>query len=341
MIHHTKTIGAIALFGLSGALWGLPVVAQDREEQTNIDVYARTSAAVVSLRSPAGVGSGTVIDREGGVLTSAHVVRGQTRIEVILANGQRVWGRTIATNRSVDLALLQLEELPTPLPALEFAPFAEVRVGQRAFAIGNPFGRFAGTLTTGIVSRIDRAQNRIQTDAAIAPGNSGGPLLDSQGRILGINTAVFRGAGQRGSIGFAIASDTARQFVMAARAGRIGLEAATETGGRLVFNEAPVTHQFTLADNRLPDGSFFQVFRFEGKQGQRIVIDMESEEIDPYLVLFDPQGQKIAEDDNSGTGDNARIVLTLPSTGTYTLYANSYTVGDTGRFRLQARTANP
>jgi serine protease Do len=165
--------------------------------------------------------------------------------------------------------------------------------------------------------------------------------LDSQGRILGINTAVFTGAGQQGGIGFAIAADTARQFVIAARAGRIGLEAAAEAGGRLVFNGAPITSQFTFADNRLPDGSFFQAFRLEGRQGQRIVIDMTSEEIDPYLVLFDPQGQKIAEDDNSGTSDNARIVLTLPSTGTYTLYANSYTVGDTGRFRLQARTANP
>jgi len=337
MIHHTKTIGAIALFGLS--LWGAPVFAQDREEQTNIDVYARTSAAVVSLRSPVGVGSGTVIDGEGGILTSAHVVRGQTRIEVTLANGQRLWGRTVATNRSVDLALLQLEGLAAPLPALEFAPFAEVRVGQRAFAIGNPFGRFAGTLTTGIVSRIDRQQNLIQTDAAIAPGNSGGPLLDSQGRILGINTAVFTGTGQRGGIGFAIAADTARQFVIAARAGRIGLEA--EAGGRLIFNAPPLTSQFTFADNRLPDGSFFQAFRLEGKQGQRVIIDMESEDIDPYLVLFDPQGQKIAEDDNSGSGDNARIVITLPRTGTYTLYANSYAVGDTGRFRLQARTSSP
>ncbi len=343
MIHHTKTIGAVALFGLIVGLWGPPAFPQerDREEQLNIDVYARASPAVVSLRSPAGVGSGTVIDREGGILTSAHVVRGQARIEVTLANGQRLWGRTIATNRSADLALLQLEGLSAPLPALEFAPLAEVRVGQRAFAIGNPFGRFAGTLTTGIVSRIDRQQNLIQTDAAIAPGNSGGPLLDSQGRILGINTAVFTGTGQRGGIGFAIAADTARQFVMAARAGRIGGEEGTETGGRLVVNGAPLTRQLTFADNRLPDGSFFQVFRLEGQQGQRLIIDMESAEIDPYLVLFDPQGQKIAEDDNSGSGDNARIVVTLPSTGTYTLYANSYAVGDIGRFRLQARTANP
>ncbi|MFQ3679875.1 MAG: immunoglobulin domain-containing protein, partial [Pseudanabaenaceae cyanobacterium] len=81
--------------------------------------------------------------------------------------------------------------------------------------------------------------------------------------------------------------------------------------------------------------------RFTGQQGQRIVLDMESNEIDPYLVLFDPQGQKIAEDDNSGSGDNARIVLTLPRTGLYTVYANSYAVGDTGGFRLQVRTASP
>ncbi|NJK61224.1 MAG: trypsin-like serine protease [Oscillatoriales cyanobacterium SM2_1_8] len=203
MIHHIQKAGAIVLMGLS--LGEMPSIARDREEQTNIDVYARASGAVVSLRSAAGIGSGTIVSPEGWILTSAHVVRGQTRIEVTLANGQRVWGKAIAANRTVDLALLQLEGLQVPLPALEFAALAEVKVGQRAFAIGNPFGRFAGTLTTGIVSRIDRTQNLIQTDAAIAPGNSGGPLLDSQGRIIGINTAVFVGTGQRGGIGFAIA----------------------------------------------------------------------------------------------------------------------------------------
>jgi S1-C subfamily serine protease len=202
----------------------------DPEEQNNIAVYKRVLPSVVNITSKAlvfnffygtvpqeGQGSGFVLDRSGHVLTNYHVVEGANRgVKVMLSNKKSYDAKIVGTDRVHDLALLQIDA--PNLQPVTLADSADLNVGQKVYAIGNPFG-LAGTMTRGIISAIrpirsgDGApiEDAIQTDAAINPGNSGGPLLNSHGEVIGINTMIAsNGADQSSGIGFAIPINTAK-----------------------------------------------------------------------------------------------------------------------------------
>jgi S1-C subfamily serine protease len=204
--------------------------AYDAEEQNNIAVYKRVTPSVVNITSTTlvfnffygtvpqhGQGSGFILDRAGHVLTNFHVVEGANRgIEVMLSNKRRYTAKVVGTDKVHDLALLQIDA--PNLQPVTLANSSELAVGQKVYAIGNPFG-LSGTMTRGIISSIrsirgaDGApiEDAIQTDAAINPGNSGGPLLNSRGEVIGINTMIAsNGADQSSGIGFAIPINTAK-----------------------------------------------------------------------------------------------------------------------------------
>ena len=320
--------------------------AQNIDEQVNIRVYKRASPAVVSIDTGNGTGSGSIISPDGLVLTNAHVLAGSRTVNVVLADGRRFRGDIVAFgNNGLDLAVVQIQGQKN-LPTISFSR-SPVQVGQRAFAIGNPFGRFQGTFTTGIVSRIDKERGLIQTDAAINPGNSGGPLLNSQGELIGVNTAIFTDSRTGGNIGigFAIAIDRIQPFLTAVRQGRAARTAQRQGPApgdippkQLSLNGSPITGRLGRGSNVLPvDNSFFDLYAFEGKAGQRIQIDMRSQQIDSFLILLDPNGNEVAQDDDTGGGSNARIVATLPVNGNYLLMANSYQAGQAGTYSLRAQ----
>jgi S1-C subfamily serine protease len=204
--------------------------AYDPEEQNNIAVYKRVLPSVVNITSTTlvfdffngavpqrGQGSGFVLDKAGHVLTNFHVVEGANRgIEVLLSDKHRYAAKVVGTDRLHDLALLQIDA--PNLQAVTLADSAQLAVGQKVYAIGNPFG-LNGTMTRGIISSIRSIrgsegapiEDAIQTDAAINPGNSGGPLLNSRGEVIGINTMIAsNGAEQSSGIGFAIPINTAK-----------------------------------------------------------------------------------------------------------------------------------
>ncbi len=217
----------------TGRQWSEPQVARTSsfgaDEQNNIDVYRAANAATVNISSVVyrenwfmqvyperGQGSGFLINDKGWILTNRHVVSGRApEIQVTLADKSQYKATILAPDDNNDLALLKI----TPkgkLPHLQLGDSDKLLVGQKVIAIGNPFG-FNGTLTTGVVSALDRTireesaiyDNMIQTDAAINPGNSGGPLLDSHGDVIGINTMIYGTQGSIG-IGFAIPISRAR-----------------------------------------------------------------------------------------------------------------------------------
>lgn len=173
-----------------------------------------------SDRQPwANLGSGVLVGRDGHVLTSHHVVESADGIMVLLADGSRERAKLVGSDPETDLAVLRIER--RNLPAIEFGDSESVRVGDVVLAIGNPFG-VGQTVTMGIVGAVGRSQlgintfeNFIQTDAAINPGNSGGALIDAQGRLIGINTAIYSRSGAPGSlgIGFATPTSTARNVL--------------------------------------------------------------------------------------------------------------------------------
>ncbi|MDJ1173395.1 S1C family serine protease [Roseofilum capinflatum] len=185
------------------------------EEQTRIQVYRQASPAVVTIKAGRGSGSGSIIRSDGLVLTNEHVVsearRG--RVEVRTSQGNRYQGYVIAVDRRNDLALVRLDTNDS-LPTLPIADRQGVQVGQQVYAIGSPFG-LSGTITTGILSRIDPENGDLQTDAALNPGNSGGPLLNSRGELIGVNKAILSRNGTNSGIGFATNSAIAREFIVA------------------------------------------------------------------------------------------------------------------------------
>lgn len=317
---------------------------QDPEETVNVHVYQSASPAVVSIEAGDGSGSGIIISPDGLILTNAHVVSGATTVKVILPDGTKLQGDVVAFGRGdLDLAAVKVQGQQN-LPTIPIAPAGSVAVGQRAFAIGNPFGQFQGTFTTGIISRLDADRGLIQTDTAINPGNSGGPLLNSRGELIGVNSAIFspRGAAGNIGIGFAINVDQVEPFLASVRDGtapRTAQQTSPLLGGqraeRIVLNR-PIDGQLTQASGVHPaDRSYFNAYSFEGKAGQQIEIDMTSSEIDPYLILLAPDGQNLAYDDDGGGSSNARVVMALPADGTYTVLANTYRAGQTGRYNLR------
>src|SRR6266700_6783959 len=200
----------------------------NNEEQNNIGVYHKNIGAIVNITSRAvafdffyglvpqeGQGSGFIIDKEGHILTNYHVIADARQVKVTLHNGSSYRATVVGTDRSHDLAVIQIKA--PNLPAMVLGDSRNLQVGQKVYAIGNPFG-LSGTMTRGIVSSIRSVKEpdgmsideAIQTDAAINPGNSGGPLLNWQGEVIGINTMIASNVGQSAGIGFAIPINTAK-----------------------------------------------------------------------------------------------------------------------------------
>ncbi|MBB5063990.1 S1C family serine protease [Granulicella mallensis] len=239
LLHHSLPLDNTTTATLSGPAGSFSLTeaaaapAFDAEEQQNIAVYKRALPSVVNITSTAvafdffygpvpqqGQGSGFILNKEGLILTNNHVIDNAQRVEVTLSDKHQYKAKVLTTDKAHDLALIKIENAPNLVPAT-LAGSQGLTVGQRVYAIGNPFG-LSGTMTRGIISAIrsirgqegNPIEDAIQTDAAVNPGNSGGPLLNSRGEVIGITTLIASnpngGADQSAGIGFAIPIDTAK-----------------------------------------------------------------------------------------------------------------------------------
>jgi S1-C subfamily serine protease len=206
------------------------------DEQATIELFRQASPSVVYISTrrrvidywsrdvlsvPQGTGSGFIWDESGHVVTNYHVIEGASEAEVRLNDGRTYNAGLVGASPMHDLAVLRIDVPFDRPPAVPIGTSSDLQVGQKVFAIGNPFG-LDYTLTSGLVSALDRTlserdgvtiRHLIQTDAAINPGNSGGPLLDSAGRLVGINTAIYSPSGAYAGIGFAVPVDTVNRVV--------------------------------------------------------------------------------------------------------------------------------
>jgi len=202
-------------------------------------------------QTPTGVGSGVIFDSNGWILTNHHVVDGAATLTVRLADGRTFPATVYGIDTLTDLAIVKIDA--TGLPTADFGSSATLKVGQSVIAIGNPLGEYPNSVTTGVVSGLNRSidvsggslDDLIQTDAAINPGNSGGPLLDADGKVIGINTAE---ASTAQGIGFAIPIDLARPIAAQALAGQaltrpwLGIRYLAVDAGIAAANKLPVDH---------------------------------------------------------------------------------------------------
>ncbi len=209
----------------------------DAEHLLLTNIYARTVPSVVNIEAvnqqvgftDTGRGSGFIYDRNGHIVTNAHVVNGANQIYITFNDGYVAEARLVAQDNYSDLAVLKVDTSVNRLIPLELADSDNVQVGQRAIAIGNPWG-LQGSMTVGIVSAVGRQldsaelidasalpgfQNPriIQIDATLSPGNSGGPLLNSKGQVIGVNTAIRTTSGNFEGVGFSVPSNTVARVI--------------------------------------------------------------------------------------------------------------------------------
>ncbi|MCA9239791.1 MAG: trypsin-like peptidase domain-containing protein [Planctomycetales bacterium] len=206
------------------------------DELANIRVYETANAGVVNITTSTvevdplfgvrqlgqGAGSGSIIDKNGHILTNNHVIEDARDIQVTLSNGETYEAELIGADAEYDIAVIKIDAPADRLVPVQMGRSDNLRVGQKAYAVGNPFG-LEGTLTTGIISSLNRSipsrltgrtmTSMIQTDAAMNPGNSGGPLLDSHARMIGVNVAIASKTGQNTGVGFAIPVNRVKRFL--------------------------------------------------------------------------------------------------------------------------------
>jgi S1-C subfamily serine protease len=237
------------------------------DESINVRIYRQESPAVANILTKAteydflmdpvpveGAGSGFIIDPRGYILTNYHVVEGAQSIEVVLGDQSRYPAKYIGADQRNDVALIKIEPKRKQLATLKLGDSSTIQVGQKVLAIGNPFG-FQSTLTTGVVSAVGRTvrtsqttaiEEAIQTDAAINRGNSGGPLIDSRGEVIGINSAIYTPTGTTAGIGFAIPINTAKiianDLISSGRVHRafLGIQTISVAGGLAEALDLPV-----------------------------------------------------------------------------------------------------
>jgi S1-C subfamily serine protease len=241
--------------------------ALTEDEAINVKIYRQVSPAVANILTKAteydffmepvpvqGAGSGFVIDGRGYILTNYHVVEGAQSIEVVLGDQSRYPAKFVGADQRNDVALVKIEPKGKQLVSLPLGDSGSLQVGQKVLAIGNPFG-FQSTLTTGVVSALGRTvqtsqstfiEEAIQTDAAINQGNSGGPLINSHGEVIGINSAIYTPSGTTAGIGFAIPINTAKNIandlITSGRVHRafLGVETISVAGGLAEALDLPV-----------------------------------------------------------------------------------------------------
>ena len=223
--------GLFFIQAIPALAFGLKIFTSD--EKLNVDIYKKTGPSVVKITTsqvllsfyPLNIpddssGSGVIINSDGYILTNSHVIENTAKLNVILFDKSKYSASVVGVDPDNDLAVIKINP-DKKLHAIDIGDSSDLEVGQKVFAIGDPFG-FDSTMTTGIISNIGRKlkakngrviQNIIQTDAAINPGNSGGPLIDTKGELIGLNMAIFSPTSANAGIGFAIPSSIIRKIV--------------------------------------------------------------------------------------------------------------------------------
>ncbi|MBW4695399.1 MAG: trypsin-like peptidase domain-containing protein [Lyngbya sp. HA4199-MV5] len=315
--------------------------AQDANE-----IYPKVAPAVVYIKTDRGTGSGVVIKSNGLIVTNAHVVAGVRDIQVELQDGRKLAAEVVSLGDSKCLDLAVLKVQASNLPTIKFAATGSVQKGQRAFTVGYPRGLKPSAITQGIVSNIYNEFGLIQMDAAIIPGNSGGALVNDRGELVGITTK--KGVDENTGMNLAVATDKVQTLLQAYQQklsptiGRYLIPVSQSASQPLAQTlELGKTQQGQLRSQGnlvCADQSRANLYTFEGKADQPVMISMSSAAMGSYLMLLGPDGQLLGRDSSGGVNQNALVVAKLPQQGTYTVIANSEKGSELGRYQINTST---
>ena len=324
------------------------------DETARVKLFDRSKDAVVKIVSGTTIGSGFIISKDGLIVTNKHVVQDErskvvASVQITLADGTSIKANVLGASQNEDLALIKIPN-QSNLKYLALAPQNSLKVGQSVYAIGSPFG-IDNIFTAGVLNKIDRVQNWLYHDARINSGNSGGPLINSQGQVIGINVAIYakntEGGQTNTSIGIAISGDRLRSFLTAYQRkspdfASVDNANKSEQITLLQINGKPISGVFQAGDRVDDKNIHYRQYFFEGRANQKLNIEIVGEKIDPSLELYyipneDTSPEKIGE--NKGVRDRnntAKLSLALPGNGIYMVRVKTFQPGETGRYRIIA-----
>jgi serine protease Do len=349
-----------------------PAPARSGGEQNARKIYQKALPSVVTVLIGQGHGSGFLVSNDGYIITNAHVTDGAPKVVTVqFADGTKAPADVIGFSKNRhDLSLIKVNGRRN-MPFLPLAPSGSAKVGDRVFAIGSPLDpENANTFTQGDIIRIDRKTNYVIHTALINHGNSGGPLVNSQGQVVGVNTRGYNegplpvfGAdgqqiglvspesGQQGSVNVTQVRDFLSEF----RSGKISpvathrdpsptdiANAKNREPKQLPMDGRKVSGDLAEGDIQLRDGSYMDLYAFEGKAGQKVTIDLVSTDFNATLIVHatkdgQPTEKPIAQNDDAGAGNlNSRVNIVLPESGLYFVLANSKDGGEKGKYQISA-----
>lgn len=325
-------------------------------------IYQQASPAVVTIKNGSGHGSGFIVSSDGWIITNAHVVANGPRIVTVKFNdGRQVSADVIGfAHNGVDLAALKIYET-TNLPSLPIAPVDSPQIGDDIFVIGTPLTEdYQNTLSKGMISRLDPQKGTLQHSAITNPGNSGGPVLNRQGQVVGVHFSgdvrglVYSSTGRpigvtKSGINFAISGDRLLTFLKAMRSGKtsrvstLPKQSQKKAIPQLASQELNASLEKT--DIQITPQTFMDLYQFQGKAKQSVSLTLKSDEFNPVLQLFfvDQTGPKpkyipVAKNDDRGPADfTAQLNLSLPQDGLYYIGVTTSDRGEQGRYQIQAK----
>lgn len=320
------------------------VLAQTAEEKIAHQVYEKANCATVTIKSGGGLGSGFIVNSDGLIITNAHVLEDGPRVvTVIFYDGKKVSANVIGfAKNGLDLAAIQIPKQPN-LCKLALANPNSIQAGYNVFAIGTPLNvGNANTFSQGIISKLNARKGMIQHTATIKHGNSGGPLLNSNGELIGVNAEIELDVlgnviTNASGIGFAIPVTQVKSFLTAINKDDISYE-STRTKNDISLQ--PLTLNGENINDNLTEEQPEKFYIFQGKTGQKITVEMDSNNFDPQLVLHkitdDNQLLPMIESTDKKPGDvNAILEITLPEAGIYLMVATSKINGGIGAYSLR------
>lgn len=336
-------------------------VAQSAQS-TATQIYQQASPAVVTIKNGSGHGSGFIVSADGWIITNAHVVANGPRIVTVKFNdGRQVSADVIGfAHHGVDLAALKIYG-PTNLPSLSLSPAGSTQVGDDIFVIGTPLDEdYQNTLSRGMVGRLNHQNGTLQHSANTNPGNSGGPVLNRRGQVVGVHFSgdvrglVYSPTGRpigvtKSGINFAISGDRLQTFLKAMRAGKISRVSTLPKPSQKRTIPQLASRNFSArlekTDIQLTPQTFIDLYQFQGKAGQSVTLTLKSDEFNPVLQLFfvdqsspKPKYIPVAKNDDRGPADfTAQLNLSLPQDGLYYIGVTTSDRGEQGRYQIQAK----